>query len=125
MSHPGSCVEQKCTRKGKGTASLSFLWGEYSPGQSPGAQEAGEPPSYRGGCQWCQPPSPRLQISSFIVVIANAPTAVKIKLLGAEIREPRAGGRTGRVGARGRVAAGYHRDAGEKGMENTRGAAGG
>lgn len=116
MSHPDSCAEQKCRRKGKSTASLSFWGDEYSPGQSPGAQEAGEPPSYGGGCQWCQPPSPRLQISSFLVVIANAPTAVKIKLLGAEIREPHAGGR---------VAAGYHRDAGEKGMENTRGAAGG
>lgn len=62
-----------------------------------------------------------LQISSFIVVIANASTTVKIKLPCAEIR-PRPSPTPQRkgTGERSRAAAFYHRDAEEKGMGNTR-----
>lgn len=63
----------------------------------------------------------RLQIP-FIVIIANAPAAVKIKLRGAEIRVRPTPREEGVVGC-GCVAAAYHRDA--ERMENTSRAAGG
>lgn len=113
------CAEQRSKRKRRDNASLPFILGGHMAHTCPGVW--GPPELQRVRVMSAQLPRSPIwpQISSFIVVIADASTTatVKIKLLRAEIR-PRPSPTPGEG------AAFYHRGAEAKGTQNIRRSAG-